>query len=94
MNRRNDLAIERTTPVLLGLFSLVCLFANALQPDGNFQLYQTAWYRKTEATFSDILAAVRRALSGYFNFQTAPAKPDVCLVPRSILDRLAFTACY
>jgi DDE superfamily endonuclease/Archaeal putative transposase ISC1217 len=90
----NDLAIERTTPVLLGLFSLVCLFGNALQPDGKFELYQTAWYPKTEATFSDILAAVRRALWGYFNFQTSPDKPDVCLIPRAVLDRLAFAACY
>ena len=90
----NDLAIERTTPVLLGLFSLVCLFAHALQPASQLELYQTAWYHKAEATFSDVLATVRRALWGYFNFKTSPENGEVCLIPRSLLDRLAFAACY
>jgi len=90
----NNLAIERTTTLLLALFSLVCLFANALYPDGKLTLYHTAWYRKTEATFSDVLATVRRALWGCFDFETCPSKPDVCLIPRSVLDRLAFAACY
>jgi hypothetical protein len=90
----SDLAIERTTPSLLGLYSLTCLFAQALHPDGQINCYQTAWYTKTETTFSDVLAAVRKALWGYFSFETCLAKPDVCLVPRSILDRLAFAACY
>ena len=90
----SDAAIERTTPVLFGLFSLACLFANALHPDGKVPIYQTAWYSKTEATFSDVLAAVRRSLWGYFNYETSPSKPDVCLIPRSVLDRLAFAACY
>jgi hypothetical protein len=90
----NDLAIERTTPVLLGMYSLVCLLTNALFPTGELPLYQSAWYKKKEATFSDTLALVRRALWGNFSFRTSPADPDVCLVPRSIVDRLAFAACY
>jgi len=40
------------------------VFANALQDDGKFELYQTAWYSKQEATLSDGLAAVRKALWG------------------------------
>jgi hypothetical protein len=90
----NDLAIERTTPALLGLYSLVCLFTKALYPAGKLPLYQTAWYSKEEVSFSDALAVVRQALWGNFNFETCPSKPDVCLVPRSMLDRLAFAACY
>ncbi len=90
----NDLAIERTTPALLGLYSLVCLFGQALHPDGQVRLYQTAWYAKREATFSDLLAQVRYALWGYFHFETSPDTPDVYLIPRSVLDRLAFAACY
>ncbi|HEX2911738.1 MAG TPA: transposase [Chloroflexia bacterium] len=39
----SDKAIERTTPVLFGLFSLACLFADALHPEGKVPLYQTAW---------------------------------------------------
>lgn len=90
----NDLAIERSTPALLGLYSLVCLFAMALYPAGQLPLYQSAWYAKKEATFSDALGAGRKALWGHLSFERCPSKPDVCLVPRSMLDRLAYAACY
>ena len=89
----SDKAIERTTPVLLGLFSLVCLFAQALQPDSKLEVYQTAWYRKTEATFSDVLATVRRALWG-IGFKTSTHTADVCLVRQDLLERLTYAACY
>jgi hypothetical protein len=56
------LAINRTTPCLLGLFSLVVLLANRLQPDGKIPVLTTAWYQKTEPTFSDCLALVRKHL--------------------------------
>jgi hypothetical protein len=72
----------------------VCLFAQALQPEGSLELYQTAWYHKTTASFSDLLAIVRRALWGNFNFVTSPENEQVSLIPKSILDRLAFAACY
>jgi len=90
----SDPAIERTTPVLFGMFSLACLFVKGLHPDGKVPLYQAAWYRKNEATFSDVLAAVRHCMWGNFDYETSPSKPDVCLIPRSIVDRLAFAACY
>jgi hypothetical protein len=90
----SDLAIERTTPALFGLFSLVVLFAHALQPDGQIPLATSAWYPKPEATFSDLLALVRRALGGNFTFQTAPTNPDMVLVPRLLLDRLALAVCF
>src|SRR5881227_2669063 len=52
----SDLAIERSTPCLLGLYSLVVLLAQALHPDGQVPIQQAAWYPKTHATFSDVLA--------------------------------------
>lgn len=58
----NDLAIARTTPCLLGLFSLVVLLSNRLQPDGEVPIQTAAWYAKTEATFSDCLVLVRQHL--------------------------------
>jgi hypothetical protein len=58
----NDLAIARTTPILLGLFSLVVVYAARLQPDGKIPILTAAWYDKPEATFSDCLALVRRHL--------------------------------
>ena len=90
----SDLAIERSTPCLLGMFSLVALFGAALHPQGNIPVQRTAWYAKEEATFSDVLAEVRRQLWGNFTYHTSPQDPDVCLVPRSHVDRLAYSLCY
>ncbi|HKP51367.1 MAG TPA: transposase [Chloroflexia bacterium] len=67
----SDLAIERSTPCLLGMFSLVALLGAALHPDGKVPVQRTAWYDKKEATFSDVLAQVRRHLWGNFTFQTS-----------------------
>ena len=90
----SDLAIERSTPCLLGMFSLVTLFGKVLHPTGKVPVQSTAWYDKREATFSDVLAQVRRHLWGNFTFQTSPTDPDVCLVPRSHVERLAYAVCY
>ncbi len=90
----SDLAIERSTPCLLGVYSVVVLLGLALHPDGHIPLEQAAWYPKTHATFSDVLATVRRHLWGGLTFQTSAAHPDLCLVPRSDLTRLMQAACY
>jgi len=58
----SDLAILRTTPALLGLFSLVTLFAHQLLNDQPFPVRQAAWYSKALPTFSDTLAFVRQQL--------------------------------
>src|SRR5215469_4549693 len=84
----SDLAIERTTPLLLGLYSLVALFGQALHPDGLIPLAQAGWYRKQVATFRDVFALVRRHLWGQGTFPTSPANADVVLVPRSTLEWL------
>ena len=90
----SDLAIERSTPCLLGMFSLVALFGAALHPDGMVPIQRTAWYAKSQATFSDVLAEVRRQMWGNFTFSTSPQHPDVYLVPRSHIERLAYAVCY
>jgi len=90
----NDLAIERTTPALFGLFSLVALLGQALYPQGQLPLPQSAWYHKTEASFSDVLALVRQALWNNFNYQTSAVDPDMLLIPRTDLQRLAYAVCY
>jgi len=90
----SDLAIERSTPCLLGLYSLVVLLGLALHPDGQIPLQQAAWYPKAQATFSDVLAAVRRHVWGGLTFQTSASHPDVCLVSRMDLTRLLQAACY
>src|SRR5215471_862910 len=89
----SDLAIERSTPLLFGLYSLVALFGQALHPKGQIPVAQASWYRKQVATFRDVLALVRQHLWGQETFPTSPANPDVVLVPRTTLEWLSLTAC-
>jgi hypothetical protein len=59
----SDLAIHRTTPVLLGVFSLVTLWAADLAArTGKLAVLGAAWYKKPDPTFADCLAAARRVL--------------------------------
>jgi len=53
--RTPDLAILRTTPALLGLFSLITIWADRLvhTPTGIVAPRTAAWYAKCEPTFSD-----------------------------------------
>ena len=89
----SDRAIERSTPLLFGLYSLVALFGQALYPDGCVPVAQAAWYRKQIATFRDVLAGIRRHLWGQGTFPTSSTDPDVVLVPRSTLERLSWVVC-
>lgn len=58
----SDKAIARTTPCLLALFSIVTLLATQLPARERRQVAATAWSTKPHPTFSDALAAVRRAI--------------------------------
>jgi hypothetical protein len=90
----SDRAIERTTPCLFGLFSVVALLAYALYPDGKIPVQRTARYAKSQATFADVLAAVRQHLWGAFSYSTSARDPDYIEIPRSELYRLAQAVCY
>jgi hypothetical protein len=59
----SDRAILRTTPALLALFSLVTLIAHQHAKHRKLPIRQAAWYHKTQPTFSDALALVRRHAS-------------------------------
>ena len=54
----SDLAILRTTPALLALFSLVTLLAHQHAKRRKLPIRQAAWYHKSQPTFSDALALV------------------------------------
>ncbi|AQS88438.1 hypothetical protein [Neoasaia chiangmaiensis] len=58
----SDPAIARTTPVLMGLFSVVTLAANDLHRTKTIRPLAATWYHKQTLTFSDVVAAVRREL--------------------------------
>jgi hypothetical protein len=90
----SDLAIARTTPVLLGLFSIVTLLAHRLVRNGQLPIRQAAWYTKTQATFSDAIAAVRQQLWHPANFFTSRSKGDMIKVPRRLYSGLCHAICY
>jgi DDE superfamily endonuclease len=90
----SDLAIVRTTPALLGLFSLVTLFAHQLLQGQDLAVRQAAWYQKTLPTFSDTLAFVRQQLWPVSISWISVAKPDVVLIPKALFDRLTDTLAF
>jgi hypothetical protein len=55
-------ATTRTTPVILAMFSLVCLIAHRLHAATPLAPHSSAWYPKSELTFADLLNAVRLCL--------------------------------
>lgn len=89
----SDRAIARTTPCLLGLFSLVTLIARVLHPD-TLPTRQAAWYPKAEPTFADALAAVRRHLWASHNSDTSAVSPDHPPIPGPWRETLYEAACY
>jgi hypothetical protein len=90
----SELAIRRTTPALLGLFSLVTLFAHQRMARGAAAVRRAAWYRKPRPTFSDALALVRRELWAQRTFCRLPQEPDMVKVPRAFVEHLTETLCY
>lgn len=70
----SDMAIERSTPCLMALFSIVCLMANTLH---KILPQKTAWYKKKHVTFSDVLAEVRFQIWRNAKLSTSHFKPDI-----------------
>ena len=90
----SDLAIARTTPALLGLFSLVTLWANELYAIHPPMARTASRYPKPLPTFSDALAAVRRELWASQNFETSSHTLDAAKIPPPTINRLIDLACY
>lgn len=83
----SHLAIERTTPVLLGMFSMVTLLAERLHRSGKLMPRQAAWYLKPALTFSDAIAAVRRRLWASELMSCSPSDRENATIPASLLER-------
>lgn len=60
--QRVDKSVLRAAPCLLGLFSVVCLIYAEHLKHAKPSVRQTPWYHKTEPTFADAIATVRRLL--------------------------------
>jgi hypothetical protein len=89
----SDLAILRTTPALLGLFSLVTLWASGLAASRGLVPERVRWYVKQAPTFSDALALVRHALWSSATFELSASDRNMAKVSADVLDRLILLAC-
>jgi hypothetical protein len=89
----SDQAIARTTPVLLGLYSLVSLCACDLLTSSSIP-YAAAWYRKTSLTFTDAIGAVRLKIwLGDIN-QHSPPNRELQNIPAARAIRMAQALCF
>jgi hypothetical protein len=84
----SDRAIARTTPILLALFSLVTVLALKLSHSGEIPVAVTAWYRKTEPTFADCLALVRRHRWRAHSLVNSAPEPEFVQFPREAFELL------
>ncbi len=88
------MAIRRTTPALLGLFSLVTMFAHSRMRQAAGAFRQAPWYHKRHPTFADALALVRKELWTQTTFCGSPAGTETAKVPKAFMKRLTDTLCY
>lgn len=92
----SDKAIERSTPIVLALYSMVALLAKELieKQQQPMLIRQAAWYRKDCATFSDTIALVRRHLWCSEDLWIPGKPPDTIKIPRALFDCLIDTLAY
>lgn len=90
----SELAILRTTPCLLGLFSMITLMADRLESTGKLSIRQAAWYKKEHPTFSDALAATRLHLWQNGCFPRSGPETETVKIPKTLYHRLVSTIAY
>jgi hypothetical protein len=90
----SDMAILRTTPALLALFSIVTLWTHDLAKSRKLKPKATAWYPKSVLTFSDAIAAVRREIWHHqISFMSRPRRHSI-EIPRRIWNRMENALAY
>lgn len=92
--QRSNLGIARTTPCLLGLFSVVVLAADALHAQQRLVARQSAWYQKPNPTFSDALASVRLALWQAAIFETSGSGTQTAEKSDPVFERMSAALAY
>lgn len=92
----SPLAIQRTTPALLALFSLITLIAFRLTSLAGtpLPLRTSAWYVKSQPTFSDVIAFVRFYLWQHLQFNYSPVKSGLGRFPDSLLAGFVDAICF
>ncbi len=90
----SELAIRRTSPGLLGLFSLVTLFAHRRMTAKTGTIRRSAWYDKEHPTFAEALALVGGELWARETFHGSHPGTDTVEIPRALMERLTDAVCY
>lgn len=90
----SDQAIARTTPALLGLFSLVTLLAHQSTRKGKLPIRQATWYIKQVPTFSDALAMVRQTVWHQMFFSMCSRTQDVQKIAQRQIKHLTSALSY
>jgi DDE superfamily endonuclease len=93
----SDRAIERSTPALMALFSIVTLASLDMFKSQTLPLLSSSWYdKKGEVTFSDVIAFVRRDIWRHRYFNDSAFGHDYGVIPSSawepLLDQLSRAA--
>jgi hypothetical protein len=90
----SDRAIARTTPCLLGLFSITALLGNQLNPRTKLAAAAAAWYHKTQPTFADTLAAVRKEIWAAQGFSISRTRSDSRKLPSRLREGIVYALCH
>jgi hypothetical protein len=90
----SEMAIRRTAPLLLGMFSLITLFADAQRACLFSSVRRAAWYDKRVPTFCDALALARKELWAQVTFRESHSEADIVKIPRVFMERLTDAVCY
>ena len=90
----SDKAIARTTPCLLGLFSIVALLAARLGHHTRLHVSDAAWYRKKHPTFSDALAAVRRQIWAEQGLITSRRSTNPTKLRPALREGITYALCH
>jgi DDE superfamily endonuclease len=89
----SDQAVARTTPCLLGLFSIVTLLAAQLGQRSRTAVWIDSWYRKSHPTFADALAAVRRQIWSEMGLFTSRYRHKMSKPSHALQRGLVYALC-
>lgn len=89
----SDPAIFRTTPVLLGLYSVVTLYVHQNAERLALSPRRAAWYPKPAATFGDAIARLRQHL-WFERIVTSPANTNMTEPISPAIQQIIDAVCY
>ncbi|PIY73057.1 MAG: hypothetical protein COY86_08675 [Rhodobacterales bacterium CG_4_10_14_0_8_um_filter_70_9] len=93
LRKWSDKAISRATSALRGLYSLIILRTGDLLGQGAAP-YAAEWRRKSNFTFTDAFAAVRRRIWGGYSSDTLLHDRETPKIPPDRLVRMADALCF